>query len=107
MRIALVLTATLTSFAAASAHASPQRLCVPPLGPGDNARHSTALRVKGITCVAGRKVALACVRFTYGRSGTCVAAGYRWRCRSTKPPGSQSFESCASGWRSMSIRWLD
>jgi len=107
MRLALVFALALAAVAAGSAEALAQRLCVPPLGPGDNARHSTDLRVKGITCVAGRRVALRCVRFTYGHAGTCFAAGYRWRCRSTKPPGSQSFESCRSGWRSMSIRWLD
>jgi hypothetical protein len=107
MRPALVLALVLAAFAAASAHASAQRLCVPPRGPGDSAVHSTDLRVKGITCVSGRRVALSCARFTYGRAGTCVAAGYRWRCRSTKPPGAQSTERCVSGWRSMSIRWLD
>ena len=107
MRPALVFALTLVGIAAASVHASEQRLCVPPRGPGDSAVHSTNLRVTGITCVAGRKVALACVRFTYGRSGACFAAGYWWRCRSTRPPGSQSVERCTSRWRSMSIRWLD
>src|SRR5437764_642302 len=78
-----------------------------PRGPGDSAVHSTDLRVTGITCVAGRKVALRCARFSYGRSGACFAAGSWWRCRSTKPPGSQSVERCTSRRRSMSIRWLD
>lgn len=107
MRLTVVLAIACAGVAAGTAHASAQRLCVPPRGPGDSAIHSRDLRVKGITCVAGRRVALACVRFTYGHAGTCVAAGYRWRCRSTKPPGSQSFQRCVSGWRSMSIRWLD
>ena len=107
MRIAVTLALSLAALAAASAQASTERLCVPPRGPGDSAVHSSGLRVVGITCVAGRKVALACVRFTYGRSGTCFAAGYRWRCTSTKPPGSQSFQRCTSSWRSMRIRWLD
>jgi len=107
MRIALPLAFALAVLAGASAQAAPQRLCVPPRGPGDSAVHSTDLRVTGITCVAGRKVALRCARFSYGRSGACLAAGSWWRCRSTKPPGSQSVERCASRRRSMSIRWLD
>jgi hypothetical protein len=107
MRPAFVLALVLAALATASAHASAQRLCVPPLGPGDRARHSADLRVNGITCVAGRRVALACARLSYGHAGTCGAAGFRWRCRSTKLPGSQSTERCVSGWRTMSIRWLD
>ena len=107
MRLAFTLAISLIAFVAPSAQAAPQRLCVPPLGPGDSVVHSTGLRVTGITCVAGRKVALRCARFTYGRSGACFAAGFWWRCRSTKPPGSQSVERCTSRRRSMSIRWLD
>jgi hypothetical protein len=107
MRTALAILAALACFAAASAQGAGQRLCVPPRGPGDGGVHSRELRVHGITCVAGRRVALACVRFTYGRAGTCVAAGHRWACASTKPPGSQSVQRCQSSWRTMSIRWLD
>jgi hypothetical protein len=69
--------------------------------------HSTKLRVTNISCRAGRKVALACRRFTYGRAGLCSAVGYRWRCTSTKPPGSESAQRCVSRQRSMSILWLD
>jgi hypothetical protein len=81
--------------------------CSPPRGPGDSSVHSRDLRVKQITCSAGRKVALACVRFTYGHSGLCSSVGFRWRCTSTHPPGSESTQSCAAGRRFMSIVWLD
>jgi len=107
MRIAVGLVFALAALIAASAPAATGRLCVPPRGPGDSAVHSSGLRVTGITCIAGRKVALRCARFSYGRSGACFAAGYWWRCRSTRPPGSQSVERCASLRRSMRIRWLD
>jgi hypothetical protein len=83
------------------------RRCAPPRGPGDTAVHSKSLRVRDISCRAGRRVALACRRFTYGRSGVCVALGYRWRCTSTNPPGSQSAQRCVNGRRLMSIVWLD
>jgi hypothetical protein len=81
--------------------------CAPPPGPGDSLVHSRDLRVKQITCSAGRKVALACARFTYGHSGLCSSSGFRWRCTSTHPPGSESTQSCAAGRRFMSIVWLD
>jgi hypothetical protein len=83
------------------------RRCAPPLGPGDKAVHSTTLRVKIISCSVGRKVALACARFTYGQSGTCSFAGYRWRCKSTNPSGSTSAEQCLAGRKYMSINWID
>jgi len=83
------------------------RRCAPPRGPGDTAVHSKSLRVRKITCRAGRRVALACRRFTYGHSGVCAAVGYRWRCTSTNPLGSESAQRCAVGQRLMSIVWLD
>ena len=86
---------------------SAARRCAPPRGPGDTAVHSKSLRVRNIGCRAGRKVALACVRFTYGHSGVCAAVGYRWRCTSTKPGGSESAQRCVAGRRLMSILWLD
>jgi hypothetical protein len=92
--------------ATAGAISTVQR-CAPPRGPGDLAIHSTDLRVTSITCAVGRKVALTCHKFTYGHSGTCSAASYRWRCTSTKPPGSKSTEKCLSSRRSMSITWTD
>jgi len=107
MRFALAIAISLAVLAGVSAQAATGRLCVPPRGPGDSAVHSSGLRVVGITCVVGRKVALACARLSYGRSGTCFAAGRRWHCTSTRPPGSQSFERCTSSWRWMHIRWLD
>jgi hypothetical protein len=95
------------SSASAGVHASVTRMCVPPVGPGDKARHSVNLRVTNISCEAGRLVALACARFSYGHSGTCTAVGYRWRCTSTKPAGLASSEKCLSGRRVMSITWTD
>lgn len=82
-------------------------MCAPPRGPGDSAVHSTDLDVQNITCSVGRKVALACTRFTYGHSGICAAVRYRWRCTSTSPPGSESVQRCVAGRKSMSILWLD
>jgi hypothetical protein len=90
-----------------TAAASTGRFCDPPRGPGDSAVHSRNLRVTGITCATGRRVALSCHRFSYGHAGTCLAGGYRWRCTSTNPPGSESAERCSSGRRLMSIRWTD
>jgi hypothetical protein len=107
MRLGIVIAMTLAAVFVAPVHASVQRRCVPPRGPGDGAIHSDGLRVAHITCVAGRRVALACVRFSYGRSGICRAAGERWRCTSTKPTGSTSVERCTVGRMSMRIRWLD
>jgi hypothetical protein len=83
------------------------RRCAAPRGPGDTAVHSKNLRVQEVTCIVGRKVALACVRFTYGHSGLCSTAGYRWRCTSTNPPGLESAQHCVAGRRSMSILWTD
>jgi len=37
----------------------------------------------------------------------CAAAGYRWRCTSTNPTGSESAQRCVAGRRLMSIVWLD
>jgi hypothetical protein len=94
----------------ASGNAGPTsagRMCAPPRGPGDSSVHSRDLRVKQITCTAGRKVALACVRFTYGHGGLCSAIGFRWRCTSTRPSGSESTQSCVAGSRFMSVVWLD
>jgi hypothetical protein len=82
-------------------------VCALPRGPGDRAAHSTDLDVHNISCSVGRKVALACTRFTYGHSGICAAAGYRWRCTSTSSPGSESVQRCVAGGKSMRIRWLD
>jgi len=90
-----------------AASTSAGRRCAPPREPGDSSVHSRNLRVKQITCSAGRKVALACARFTYGHAGLCSAIGFRWRCTSTHPPGSESTQSCAAGRRLMSIVWLD
>jgi hypothetical protein len=83
------------------------RSCAPPRGPGDASVHSRSLRVTYISCGTGRKVALSCVRFTYGRSGVCSAVGLRWRCTSAKTAGSESAEHCTAGRRSMSIVWTD
>jgi hypothetical protein len=110
LALALVLVVGLAvawgTTATAGATSAAQR-CASPRGPGDQAIHSTDLRVTSITCAVGRKVALTCHRFSYGHSGTCSAAGYRWRCTSTKPPGSKSAEKCLSSRRSMSITWTD
>ena len=108
MRSAGVVVTALLLAAAGTAGGSPTvRRCAPPRGPGDTAVHSESLRVRNISCRVGRRVALACTRFTYGRSGVCVAVGYRWRCTSTNPPGSESAQRCVVGRRSMSIVWLD
>ena len=92
---------------ATSAPRSAIQRCVPPRGPGDSSVHSQNLRVKNISCGVGRKVALACLRFTYGHPGLCSAVGYRWRCTSTNPPGLESAQSCVAGRKSMSILWTD
>jgi len=82
--------------------------CAPPRGPGDNLVHSSGLRVANLSCSVGRAVALACIRFTEGHAGVCAAAGYRWRCTSTKAnAGPESVQRCVSGSRSMRILWLD
>lgn len=80
--------------------------CAPPRGPGDRSVHSKNLRVKNISCKVGRRVALACTRFTYGDSGVCSAVGYQWRCTSTDPVAG-SVQRCIAGRKSMSIHWLD
>jgi hypothetical protein len=103
----LAFTVLVAAAGCGSGRTAQTRLCAPPRGPGDNAVHSTNLRVTNITCAAGRAVALACRRFTYGRSGSCAAAGSQWRCTSTSPPGSESAERCLGGRKSMRIRWLD
>jgi hypothetical protein len=82
-------------------------MCALPRGPGDSAVHSTDLRVQNISCSVGRKVALACTRFTYGHSGICAAVGYRWRCTSTSALGHESVQHCVAERKSMSILWLD
>jgi hypothetical protein len=87
--------------------AAEPKTCAPPRGPGDTLVHSRDLRVVNITCSVGRAIALACTRFTYGHSGICSAAGYSWRCTSSKPPGSESEQRCVAGRRAMSILWLD
>jgi hypothetical protein len=94
------------SFASAGGYGTASQKCIPPRGPGDEARHSVNLRVTNFGCQAGRLVALACARYSYGHSGICIAVGYRWRCTSTKPPGLAS-EKCLSGRRVMSITWTD
>jgi hypothetical protein len=104
---AVLVAAVVSIVPTAAADTSLARRCAPPRGPGDTAVHSTNLRVTNITCNVGRRVALTCVRFTYGHSGTCVAVGYRWRCTSTKPPGSESAQCCAAGRRLMTILWTD
>ena len=71
----LVLVLLLVPVAARASVLTSARACAPPRGPGDNAVHSRNLRVRGISCRVGRKVALACVRFTYGHSGRCSAGG--------------------------------
>jgi hypothetical protein len=80
---------------------------VPPRGPNDTAVHSRDLHVAGVSCTAGRRVALACTRFTYGHSGTCDAVGERWHCTSTKPGGSESAQRCTAGRKRVGILWLD
>src|ERR1700704_5289068 len=80
LRLALALVAVVgvavgSGSSATAGATSTVRRCAPPRGPGDHAIHSTDLRVTSITCAVGRKVALACQRFTYGHSGTCSAAG--------------------------------
>lgn len=110
MRRACVAITLLAAVACGTATAGPTslaRTCAPPRGPGDTAVHSKSLRVRNISCRAGRRVALACRRFTYGHSGMCAAVGFRWRCTSTSPPGSESAERCVVGQRWMSIVWLD
>jgi hypothetical protein len=81
--------------------------CAPPHGPEDAAVHSKSLRVRNISCRAGRRLALRCRRFTYGHSGVCTAIGYGWRCTSTNPSGSESAQRCVVGQRLMSIVWVD
>jgi hypothetical protein len=81
--------------------------CAPPRGPGDKGVHSADLRVENINCAAGRTVALACTRFTYGHSGVCWSVGYRWRCTSTHPPSMTSSQRCIAGARLMNIVWTD
>jgi hypothetical protein len=105
--IVLVAAAAASSVACSSTHATTTRKCIPPLGPGDEARHSMNLRVTNVGCETGRLVALACAPFSYGHSGTCTAVGFRWRCTSSKPFGLASSEKCLSGRRSMSITWTD
>jgi len=83
------------------------RTCASPRGPGDRLLHSRSLRVFGITCSVGRDVALACTRFTYGRSGSCAVAGYAWRCISSKGSGLRSAQLCTAGRRLMQIVWTD
>lgn len=100
----------LAALGAAPVSATPSgstRSCAPPRGPGDSARHSVNLRVENISCAKGRRVALACARLSYGRSGNCFVLGYDWRCTSTEPPGSESTEKCVSGRRSIRITWTD
>jgi hypothetical protein len=103
----MLLGAAIACGTGAAGPASAIRRCAPPRGPGDTAIHSKSLRVRNVSCRVGRKVALACRRFTYGHSGVCVAVGYRWRCTSTKPPGSESAQRCVAGQKLMSIVWLD
>lgn len=110
MRIVILAAALSTLAVVAASCGSAHRIsraCAPPRGPGDSAVHSKDLRVRNISCTIGRKVALACTRFTYGHSGTCSAVGYRWRCTSTKPPGLSSAQRCVAGLRLMSIVWTD
>jgi hypothetical protein len=104
---AAVLVGGLAASSFAGAYVTATQTCVPPRGPGDQARHSVNLRVTNIGCEAGRRVALACARYSYGHSGGCIAVGYRWRCMSTKPLGLASSEKCLSGRRVMSITWTD
>jgi hypothetical protein len=106
----LLLTVCVLGAAVAASSASTgraARTCAPPRGPGDSAVHSKDLRVANITCTTGRKVALACVRFTYGAAGACSAAGGRWHCTSTMLPGAASAERCVTGRKSMRIVWTD
>ena len=111
-RACAVVTSMLLGIAVASSAGtagptSAVRTCAPPRGPGDAAVHSKNLRVRNISCRAGRRVALACLRFTYGRTGVCAVVGSRWRCTSTNPTGSESAQRCVVGRRLMSIVWLD
>ena len=104
----LVLAAALVAACfAVPAHASAEAACTPPRGPGNAAVHSRDLRVVGITCATGRRVALACTRFTHGHAGTCPAAHYRWYCTSTAARGLSSKQRCVAGRRVMTIVWLD
>jgi hypothetical protein len=81
--------------------------CTPPRGPGDNQFHSANLRVENTSCAVGRRVALACTRYTYGTSGTCLVAGASWYCSSRQSGGLGSSQRCSSGIRRMSIYWTD
>src|SRR3954466_9966545 len=85
--LATLTVVALSGSAAEALQASTSKSCAPPRGPGDKAVHSTGLQVGSISCPVGRKVALACTRFTYGHRGVCSAVGYRWHCTSTHPPG--------------------
>jgi hypothetical protein len=105
--VALLVAGFVAACASAAPYGAATRRCVPPLGPGDTMRHSVNLRVANIGCNTGRLVALACARFSYGSSGSCLAVGYRWRCTSSKLSGLASAEKCLSGRRSMSIVWTD
>jgi hypothetical protein len=111
MRICVGVTLLVAGLVATSVSSAPYgttaRRCVPPVGPGDSARHSVNLVVVNIGCATGRRIALACARFSYGHAGTCSAAGYRWHCTSTKLPPLASAEKCLSGRRLMRLVWTD
>jgi hypothetical protein len=81
-------------------------LCAPPRGPGDTRIHARDLTVVHISCATARRVALACVRFTYGHAGTCVVGSSRWHCRSNAD-GLRSRQVCVTGRRRLTIVWVD
>lgn len=108
MRPLAVLALALLAVAvlAGTGSARPQKGCALRRGPGDTLVHSADFQVVNISCEVGWRVALACVRFTYGHAGNCDAAGYRWRCTSARL-GLGSTQRCLAGRRSMQIVWLD
>jgi len=107
MRLAvLVFAAAVALLVAGIGSAGPQKRCALRRGPGDTLVHSADFSVVNISCEVGWRVALACVRFTFGHAGNCDAAGYRWRCTSARL-GLGSTQRCVAGRRSVQIAWLD
>jgi hypothetical protein len=99
---AIAALATTASLAAATA-------CKPPRGPGDNLVHSTHLRAYRVSCHIARVVVLRSTRHRAWFEGTegFYVAGRRWVCHSTALDPVGFREHCRSGYRRVSIRWLD